>query len=133
MTAHPYERDGVPRPAVKVTVSDPMRHSSVDLEARIDTGFDGGLLIPLDHYLGLGLQLYEEPSSSFAARSALGVTVSLRSSTGVAQVEGGRFQCTIYTSPFLLHPLLGRDLLNRWMVTLDGPSSELTISHRGGA
>ena len=48
MKAVPYERDGVPRPVVTVGVRDPLRRSSAEVQTRVDTGFDGGLLIPLD-------------------------------------------------------------------------------------
>jgi predicted aspartyl protease len=123
----PYERDGVPRPVMKVEVSDPRRRSRADVLTRVDTGFNGGLLIPLDQYVGLRLQEYEEPSSTFVARSAQGITVSLRSSRGIATVEGRASECSVYTTPLLLRPLLGRELLNRWKVTLDGPKTELAL------
>lgn len=93
----------------------------------VDTGFDGGLLLPLDQYLKLCLQDFEEPQGTFIARSALGLTINLRSSRGVAVVGDARIQCSIYTSPLLLRPLLGRELLNRLKVTLDGPRSELAV------
>ncbi|MDG7008037.1 MAG: hypothetical protein JRN06_07310 [Nitrososphaerota archaeon] len=125
MKAVPYERDGVPRPAVTVRVRDPLRRSSAEVQTRVDTGFDGGLLIPLDQYVALGLQEYEEPGSAFVARSTLGVVVSLRSSKGIATVEGKSSDCSVYTTPLVLRPLLGRELLNRWKVMLDGPKSVL--------
>lgn len=127
MTTVTYERDGIPRPVMKVKVSDPSQRSSVELMTRVDTGFDGGLLIPLDQYVRLRLQEFEEPTSNFVARSAQGITVSLRASRGVVSVEGRRSECTVYSTPLLLRPLLGRELLNRWRVTFDGPRSELTV------
>lgn len=129
MTAIPYELDGVARPVIRVRVSDPERRSSEDILTRVDTGFDGGLLIPLDEYIRLGLQQYEESNRSFVARSAQGIAVSLRSSRGVVDVNGVLSECRVYTTPLLLKPLLGRELLNRWKVTLDGPNRELGL-HR---
>jgi predicted aspartyl protease len=123
----PYERDGLPRPVIGVTLLDPMQRSSTELVARIDTGFEGGLLITLDQYLELKLQEFEEPTSSLVARSALGIGVTLRSSRGIADIGGVVSECSVYTTPLLLKPLLGRELLNRWTVTLDGPKGELAI------
>lgn len=125
----PYQRDGVPCPVVKVSLSDPEKRSKAEVVARVDTGFDGGLLIPLDEYVGLGLQQFESAARSFVARSAQGIVVSLRASRGVADVDGRTTECSVYTTPLLLRPLLGRELLNAWKVTLDGPEGELTI-HR---
>ena len=127
LTTVTYERDGIPRPVMKVKVSDPSQRSTVEMMTKVDTGFDGGLLIPLDQYIQLRLQEFEEPSGNFVGHSAQGITVSLRSSRGVVSVEGTRNECTIYSTPLLLRPLLGRELLNRWRVTLDGPRSELTV------
>lgn len=127
MTTVAYESDGVPRPVMKAEVSDPRQRASVEVMTRVDTGLDGGLLIPLDQYVKLRLQEFEEPSSNFVARSAQGITVTLRASRGVVSVEGRRSECTVYSTPLLLRPLLGRELLNRWRVTLDGPRSELTV------
>jgi clan AA aspartic protease len=127
LTTIPYDRDGVPTPVVRVKVSDPERRSRVDISARVDTGFDGGLLIPLDAYIGLGLQQYEMSSRSFVARSAQGIEVNLRSSRGVIDLDSTVWEASIYTTPLLLRPLLGKELLNRWKVILDGPKRELTV------
>ncbi len=130
MTAFAYDKTTrVHFPVMKVVVSDPASRASAEVSPMVDTGFDGGLLLPLDQYLGLRLQDFEEPEGTFVARSASGLTVSLRSSRGVAAVGGARFQCNVYTSPLLIRALLGRELLNRLKVTLDGPKGELTV-HR---
>jgi hypothetical protein len=87
--------------------------------------------MPLDGYIGLGLQDFEDPSDTFLARSAQGTTVKLHSSRGFVGVHGGDFACRIYTTPILQRPLLGMELLNRWKVTLDGPRRELTLAGQG--
>ena len=125
--AVPYEKDHVPRPVLDVAVTDPLRRTTAELRTRIDTGFDGGLLIPLDRYVGLNLQEFEEPSGSFAARSAQGLTVRLRCSRAIVGVQGKDFECRVYTTPILLRPLLGLELLNQCRLTLDGPRNELSV------
>ena len=128
MSTEPYEKGDLPRPVLKVTLSDPLRRAKAEMLTRVDTGFDGGLLIPLDGYIDLRLQDFEEPSADFIAKSAQGITVKLRSSRGIVGVRGEDFPCRVYTTPILLRPLLGMDLLNRWKVTLDGPREELTLT-----
>ena len=128
MTTFAYDKDArVPFPVMKVVLSDPASRGSAEVNPMVDTGFDGGLLLPLEQYLGLGLQNFEEPEGTFVARSASGLAFSLRSSRGMAAVGGTRFRCSVYTTPLLLRPLLGRELLNRLKVTLDGPKGELTF------
>lgn len=127
MNRTPYERMGVPRPVLNVVARDPLEQSETNLVAGVDTGFEGGLMIPLDDYLRLGLQGFEEPKSDVVARSTLGIAVRLRSSRGVVDVGGSRFVCGFYTTPLLLRPLLGRELLNKWKVSLDGPKAELAV------
>ena len=131
MKSLPYERNDLPRPVLKVTVSDPLRRAKAELLTRVDTGFEGGLLIPLDNYVELGLQEFEEPTSSYVARSAQGIAVRLRSSKGIVKVEEDDIGCRVYTTPILLRPLLGMELLNRWRVTLDGPNEALSIESPG--
>ena len=135
MSAIPYEKSTPPRPVLGIAVSDPLRRATAELMTRVDTGFDGGLLIPLERYLELGLQEFEDPSNSFVARSAQGVTVRLRSSRGIVTAQGRDFECSVYATPILLRPLLGVELLNHWRVVLHGPSEELSIAgpHLGEA
>ena len=122
-----YEGDGVACPVLKAAVSDPTGKSSAEVLVRVDTGFSGGLLISLDDYLRLRLQEFEKPRSDYFARTAQGVTVSVRSSRGVLTLDGESSECSIYTTPLLLRALLGREVLNRWKVTLDGPEKELSV------
>jgi predicted aspartyl protease len=126
----PYERNGVPRPVLVVDVSDPLRRTKAELLTRVDTGFEGGLLIPLERYIGLGLQEFEE-GGGHVARSAQGVAVRVRASRGIVSVLGQDFECAVYTTPILLRSLLGMELLNKWRVTLDGPQEELTVARSG--
>ena len=129
VTTFAYDKDArVPLPVMKVVLSDPASRGSTEVTPMVDTGFDGGLLLPLEQYIGLGRQNFEEPGGTFVVRSASGLAISLRSSRGVAAVGGKRFRCSVYTSPLLLRPLLGRELLNRLKVSLDGPKGELTDS-----
>ena len=127
MTTVPYEDGLVARPIISVDVSDPNRSKSSSLVARVDTGFDGGILLPLDGYLGLNLQDFEELGAEFVAKSAQGTYVKLRTSRCIVSLDGMDFFCRAFTTPVLLRPLLGMELLNNWQTSLDGEMKEMTI------
>jgi predicted aspartyl protease len=116
-----------PAPVLEVALQDPLMQGTLKLTARVDTGFSGSLLVTLGQYTKLGLQLYEEPEEAVSARLASGAAVPLRASKGVVVLGPARIGCRVYTTPMLLAPLLGRDLLNRWRAILDGPKKTFQI------
>ncbi len=81
-----YEKDGVLRPVLQVIAKDPLQHSETELIAKVDSGSEGGLMIPFDDHLKLGLQRLEEPGSKLVARWVLGLTMRQRASRGVFEV-----------------------------------------------
>ena len=119
--------DVSPAPVLEVTLQDPLMQRSLKFTAKIDTGFSGSLLITLEQYLSLGLHLYEEPEKAVSARLATGAAVPLRASKGILPLGSERIDCAVYTTPLLLSPLLGRELLNRWKTLLDGPKKVVQI------
>ncbi len=125
----PYQHGdgGIARPVVAFKLGDPLGLRSLDLTVRVDTGFDGGLLLPFDSYLELGLQGFEE-SSELVGRTAGGIAVRLRESRGVVTLQGERFASRVFTTPLLLRPLLGLELLKLWNAVFDGPGGELSLS-----
>ena len=117
-----YSEDEVPpAPIVEATLYDPIMEAAARLTAKVDSGFSGSVLIPLDQYLKLGLQLYEEPQKAVAGRLATGVVVPLRTSKGVLQIGSEQVPCSVYCTPLLQKPLVGRELLNLWRTVLNGP------------
>lgn len=123
------EAEASPAPVLEVTLHDPLMQQSLSLTAKIDTGFSGSLLIPLEQYLKLGLNLYEEPEKAVSARAATGVAVPLRASKGILTLGSEKIDCPLYTTPLLLSPLLGRELLNRWTTILDGSKKAVRIEN----
>ena len=121
------EVEASPAPVLDVTLHDPLMRQGLKFTAKIDTGFSGSLLITLEQYLNLGLHLYEEPVKAVSARLATGAAVPLRASKGIIPLGSERIDCPVYTTPLLLNPLLGRELLNRWRSLLDGPKKVLRI------
>ncbi|MBI2183445.1 MAG: hypothetical protein HYU39_00645 [Thaumarchaeota archaeon] len=123
-----YSEDETPPvPVAEATLYDPLMENSVKISVKVDSGFSGSLLITLDQYTKLGLELYEEPSKATSGRLPTGTFVPLRASNGVLQLGPMRLESLVYSTPLLLNPLLGRELMNKWRVLLDGPAKTLEI------
>ncbi len=108
-----------PMPYVDVVVHTPTRSRSRRVRAKIDTGFSDGLLLSIDDYLELGLYLYES-STRPCATIAGGYRVELRAAHGLVELNGLLMPCMIYTTVFARKSLIGRSILNRFKLTLDG-------------
>ncbi len=111
--------------ALKARIYNPTRTRSVELELTVDTGFAGGLLLPLEVYLELGLNMYEEPKAT--GRLATGAIVELRTSRAVVEVGGTAIPCKAYTTLGRVRPLLGMEVVRRLKVTYDPKRGELAV------
>ncbi len=98
-------------PAIKTVLKDPLKEREVVTELIIDTGFQGGVLIPIETYVSLNLNLYEELKT--LARTAVGKTVELRTSKAYVEVGGREVLCSAYTALNVEKPLLGREVLSK--------------------
>ncbi|RLF04588.1 MAG: hypothetical protein DRK00_06365 [Thermoprotei archaeon] len=113
-------------PYLDVTVYTPTRRRSRRVRVKVDTGFSGSILLGIRDYLELGLQLYEL-SEKPQALIAGGYRVDLRAAWGFVEFNGVVAQCIIYTLPFARRSLIGRELLNRFRLTLDGRSGAVEL------
>ncbi len=111
-------------PYIKATLHDPLKRKSVTLELMIDTGFQGGVLIPLNTYVELGLNLFEEPK--IVGKTALGDKVELRVSKVFFEYNNIRVLCNAYTALGVKKALLGREVLRKTGL-LYKPPHELKI------
>jgi len=109
-----------PAPVVRLNVYTPSGKRGAAIEARVDTGFSGTLLLSIEEYLRLGLQLYER-AERVAGLVAGGYRVELRVSRCIVELGGLREVCEVYTTVFARRNLVGRELLNRFRVLLDAP------------
>jgi len=96
-------------PVVKAVVHSPLKKKVVELA--IDTGFQGGILIPLRTYVELGFNLFEEPK--VIAQTAVGGKVELRASKALIEIDGFRTLCSVYTTLGVRKSLLGREVLRK--------------------
>ncbi|PLJ77377.1 hypothetical protein [Infirmifilum sp. SLHALR2] len=109
-----------PVPVVRLNVYTPSGRRGTTVEARVDTGFSGTLLLSIEEYLRLGLHLYED-AEKIEGLVAGGYRVELRVSRCIVELGGFREACEVYTTVFARRSLLGRGLLDRFTALLDAP------------
>ncbi len=111
-------------PVVEATVLDPLREKKIKLRFIIDTGFQGGVLIPLRAYLDLSLNMFEETKAK--GTTATGAGVELRVAKAIVRLSNKEVECHAYTTLGVRRALLGREVLKQVGI-LYNPPSELRI------
>ena len=93
-----YYEDNVKNylPIIRALISDPLEERSVETDMVIDTGFQGGVLIPLRTHLDLNLDLFEEMKAM--GETAIGGTVELRASKVIIKLGKTKIRCSAYTT-----------------------------------
>jgi len=112
-------------PVIRARLRNPLNGKSLVIELVIDTGFQGGVLIPLKTYVDLNLNLLEEPK--VIAKTAVGAVIELRRAKVVIELSNSRITCTAYTSLAVRKPLLGREVL-KGLGLLYKPPNELKLN-----
>ena len=123
----PYSREREPPiPVLDIKIFSPFSGDFIEVTAFIDTGFDGGILIPFNLFEKLQLNLVEEP---YPAQGVFptGLTTSLHEALVKVETCNMRFTVHAYSTPFINKKLVGRELLNKLILTLNGPKKELEI------
>ncbi|MCD6488424.1 MAG: clan AA aspartic protease [Desulfurococcales archaeon] len=98
-------------PMIKTTIQDPLGNKEVEIELVVDTGFQGGILLPLHTYISLGLNLFEEPK--IVGRTAIGNRIELRVSKALIKINNLKIMCSAYTTLGVRKALLGREVLKK--------------------
>jgi clan AA aspartic protease len=111
-------------PIIRALISDPLEERSVETDVVIDTGFQGGVLIPLKTYLDLNLDLFEEMKA--IGESAIGGTVELRVSKVIIKLGNAKIKCSAYTTLGVKRSLMGREVLKE-LGLLYRPPKELKL------
>lgn len=111
MKAYFQDRNLNYAPLVEVVVYNPLKTRSVSLKLMIDTGFQGGVLLPLQAYLNLQLNLMEEVEA--IAVTATGIEVKLRVAKAIIELGGKKIKCRAYTTLGVKRSLLGREVLKQ--------------------
>jgi len=112
-------------PTVAVTLFNPTKTRRREVKAKLDTGFEGGLFLPFEVYVDLGLQLFE--TSRVVASLATGEFTELFASRAIVVVGGLECLCSAYTTLKASKCLLGWEVLSKLRVTLDGKRGKMSI------
>ena len=116
-----------PIPALMLRVYSPSGDKNLVLAFKVDTGFAGGVMLPYDIYAKLELTLAEEPYP-LIGRFATGSTVKLYRAYTKVELEGKAvFYVYAYSSPYIAKKLVGRELLNKLKLLLNGPQRTLEV------
>ncbi|MCD6369289.1 MAG: hypothetical protein J7L38_05795 [Thermoproteales archaeon] len=123
----PYSRDRRPPiPVLEIKIYSPIKNEYAKIVAYVDTGFDGGILIPFSLYENLGLMLMEEPHLSRGVFPS-GSIIKLHTAVTKIEMAGFKMNTHVYSSPFIRRKLVGREVLNSLILLLNGPQRELEI------
>lgn len=112
-------------PILEAVLRDPLRDKSAKLKMLIDTGFQGGVLIPLHVYLALNLSMFEELKTT--GITAVGSKVELRTSRVIVEIGNLSILTHAYTGLGVKKSLIGREVLKETGFTYK-PPKELRLN-----
>jgi predicted aspartyl protease len=112
-----------PAPVVPVRISGPVGEDAVTVPMLVDTGADC-TLVPAAIIRRLGL-----PSVDVIGLTGVGGSRS-RATVHAASVELGGVRLLARVVAFVDEAILGRDLLNQTVMTLDGPGLVFSVAER---
>lgn len=124
----------VPAPYIKIAVYNLERSSRYPskgtLNAMVDTGFDGYLIIPTNVFHELKLDSFEIPPDLIETTETFsGERLRLRTALGIVEIPGIlEKQVEVDAHERCHEPLVGRRLLENLVTILDGPKRKITIS-----
>jgi clan AA aspartic protease len=105
---------------LSLSLVNPVNGGRGEVEAAIDTGFDGFLMLESATYSALGLELCEVPESQFPAYQTLSGTIVFRSSSARAIVSGRELPVEVISpSHGEGKNLVGRRVLGQFTTLLD--------------
>lgn len=115
-----------PAPVIPVRISSPVGDDAVMIPMLVDTGADG-TLVPASVVRGLGL-----PRIDVTLLTGLGGAKE-QATVHAAAIQLGGLRVLARVVAFADEAILGRDILNQVVVTLDGPGLAMSITDRARA
>lgn len=118
-----------PAPIIELKLENPVTAGKIDIEALLDTGFSGTIIIPIFIYEKIGLSIVESLEPAYAVTS-MGFYSKLKKAKAYVEIPGVYRKLTyIYSSHIVKYPLLGRSILNDLDIRLNGPK-QLVVVYR---
>jgi len=115
-------------PLVFLRLFDILKRRNVFVTARVDTRFTGSIIIPSEIYLGLRLQMFEEPMKEVVGKLSTGVIIGIRSSKAIVEIGDRSTSCDVYTIPSPIQASIGLELIKTWKIKLDWINKKVTIN-----
>ncbi|RLF00126.1 MAG: hypothetical protein DRJ57_01395 [Thermoprotei archaeon] len=104
----------------------------LDIELPVDTGFEGSILLDRETYEFF--MVGELPRSAWRTYRTLVGPIPMRTARAVAIIEGEKLEVFIETPLYGGGKrLMGRELLNRLVLVLDGPTRLSCVARRQGS
>jgi predicted aspartyl protease len=118
-----------PYPVLRVRLYNAALEEYGEIPLQVDTGYEGPIMLPRGEYEFF--MIGELPRSLWRVYKTLTDTVTMRVARAVVEVAGRRLE-TYIESPLYGggKRLVGRELLNRLTLLLDGPKSVLCMLGR---
>ena len=101
--------------------------AGMTLECVVDTGFSGGLLIPLSTFESLGLFSHLVPEEYLVVMPD-SRKMALYTASEEVTTASSRVRALVHAAPTLDRKLVGRSFLLSFVATLDGPREVISIS-----
>lgn len=120
----------VPAPFLEIEISDLLDKKKRTVQALIDTGYDGELLIPINLYRELNLGSFESSTEkTMIAETLTGEPIDLRSSVGTVRLLSLDISITsiIDTNEKFDEIIIGRIFLENFILSLNGCKKQLLI------
>ena len=116
----------LPYPVLRLRLYNAALEEYGEIALQVDTGYEGPIMLPRGEYEFF--MIGELPRSLWRTYRTLADTVTMRVARAVAEAAGRRFE--VYVESPLYgggKRLVGREVLNRLRLLLDGPSSRACI------
>ena len=123
-----YSKDFTPpAPVVELELENPVTKRKISLEALLDTGFSGTIIVPIFIYEKIGLYIIESLEPAYVVTS-IGFYSKLKKAKAYIEIPKiYRKLVCVYSSHTIKYPILGRDILNDLDIRLNGPEQLTTI------
>lgn len=117
-------------PFIPIIVKNPLREEKVQVQALIDTGYDGFIAVSLEQFLTIGLDEYEIPKEQRAQVETYGgEMLEVRSASGEILIPD--LDISIISDVDAIENayevLVGRKFLEFYLTTLNGPESVIKL------
>lgn len=119
-----------PAPFIPIIVKNPLREKQAQVQALVDTGYDGFIAVSVEQFLAIGLDEYEIPKGKRAlAETYGGERVEIRTASGEIIIPD--LKVTVLNDIDAIEDtyevLVGRKFLEFYLTALNGPEATIEL------